>query len=78
MIDPIEWTGPNVRALRKHLRENQTEFAERVGYSSPAPVSNLEREVGVITGTMQRLLDHIARAHDWQPKDTGADKAAAA
>ena len=67
MIDSIEWTGANIRALRKHLRENQTEFAQRIGFSAPAPVSNLEREEYEATATMQRLLDLIAYVYDWRP-----------
>jgi transcriptional regulator with XRE-family HTH domain len=67
MTDPIEWSGANIRALRKHVRENQTEFSERIGLSGPSPVSNLEREAHEATPTMCRLLDYIASAHDWQP-----------
>jgi transcriptional regulator with XRE-family HTH domain len=68
MSTNIDWTGVTVRALRKHLRENQTEFAERIGLSSPSGVSNLEREVHAVTPTMQRLLDLIAHTHDWRPE----------
>ena len=72
MNDSIEWSGATIRALRKHLRENQTEFASRVGLASPGSVSNLEREFYEPSETMQRLLDLIAQTNDWQPKEKAA------
>ena len=72
MTDSIEWTGPTIRALRKHLRENQTEFAKRIGFSGPVTVSNIERGEYEATDTMRRLLDLIAQTNNWQPKEKAA------
>lgn len=38
----MEWTPERIRALRKQLRLNQTEMAERLGYNRTSSISDLE------------------------------------
>ena len=66
-----EWTGERLRAFRKHLRENQTQFAERLGYSNGTPrISDLERGKAEIFGPLSRMLDLWAEREGWRPDDT--------
>ncbi len=74
----IQWTGARIRALRKHVRENQTEFAQRLGYSSGAArISDFEREVAELPGTIERLLDLWADRVGWTPTDADPDSSGA-
>ena len=41
---PGAWPPERIRALRKHLGLNQTEMAERLGYSRQQTISELEKD----------------------------------
>lgn len=57
--DTREWTGDEIRDLRKRLRFNQEEFAELLGLSRSRSVGDLEKGRTRATGAVAVLLDLI-------------------
>lgn len=57
--DSREWTGDQVRALRKRLRLSQEEFADLLGLNRSRSVGDLEHERTKASGAVAVLLDLI-------------------
>lgn len=56
----MNWTPDRIKALRERLGLTQTAFAEAIGLSRHASVSDLETGRTSATGTLARLLDAIS------------------
>jgi len=56
-----KWTPDEIRALRKGLKLTQAQFAERLGYSRRATVTDLEKGRYAPSGPAKLHLDRLAR-----------------
>ena len=54
-----DWTPDRIKALRKRLNMNQTQFAAALGFSRQASVSELERGEFEPSGSTAELLRHL-------------------
>ena len=56
----MKWTPENIKALRKRLGLNQTEFGQQLGYAQPqVRISELERGEMKPGGAVMLLLDML-------------------
>lgn len=53
--------GQYLKAIRKQLGLNQTEMAEKMGYSSQQMVSFIETGERNLGGTARKLLEYIEK-----------------
>ena len=56
----MDWTPDRIKALRERLSLNQSAFADALGLSRTASISDLETGRTSATGTLARLLDAIS------------------
>jgi len=56
----MEWTPERIKAMRDRLGLSQPAFAEALGFTRAASVSDLETGRSAATGPTARILDAIA------------------
>lgn len=55
------WSGLEIRRLRKELGLTQAEFAEKLGYSRQGTVSDIENDRREVSPVVSKLLDQLAQ-----------------
>ena len=63
----MRWTPERIRALRYHMRvRTQKEFAVELGLGRRGTVSELENGKRDVTPRIQKVLDLLAKMHDFE------------